>query len=90
MRSGPMAAVRLRPHNPRYVQGPLGFFALLIPLTVPMKSRRVRGIVDFLKFVDRHMGIDLRGGDTRVPEKHLDEARIGAVLQHVSGAGVAQ
>jgi hypothetical protein len=46
--------------------------------------------VHFLELADGHAGIDLGRGEVVVAQQSLDEANIGAVLQHVSGAGVAE
>ena len=37
-----------------------------------------------------HVGINLRGGQIRVPQKQLYHAEIGAVVQQVGGKGMAQ
>ena len=46
--------------------------------------------VDLLQALRGHMGVDLRGGEARVPQHVLDAAQIGAALQKVGGEGVAQ
>ena len=46
--------------------------------------------MDFSEFVDRDAGVDLGRGEILVTQERLDKSRIGAVLQHVGGAGVAQ
>ena len=46
--------------------------------------------VDFLKRLNRDLGIDLGGVEVGVTEHGLDEADVGTVLQHVGGHGVAE
>ncbi len=46
--------------------------------------------VDALEVLHRDVRVDLRGGDVGVAEQALDTAQVGAVLDHVSGATVAQ
>ena len=55
-----------------------------------MQLRGVRGIVDLAQLLDRHVRVDLRGGERLVTQERLDEPGVGAVLQHVGRAGVAQ
>ena len=37
-----------------------------------------------------HMGVELRGGDARVPQQLLHDAQVGTALQQVRGKGMAQ
>ena len=53
-----------------------------------MQFRGMRGIVDFAQLVDRHVRVDLGRAQIRMPQERLDEARVGAVLQHVRRARV--
>ncbi|MGK0187435.1 MAG: hypothetical protein ACI9R3_003223 [Verrucomicrobiales bacterium] len=45
--------------------------------------------VDELQLVDAHFGVDLSGFELIVAEELMDEADVGAVIVHVSGAAVA-
>jgi hypothetical protein len=47
-------------------------------------------LVHLLELHDRHPRVDLRRAQVGVSEQRLDEAHIGAVLQHVRGAGVTE
>ena len=42
------------------------------------------------KLADGDVGIELRGSGIGMAEQSLDEAQLGAVLQHVRGTGVAE
>ena len=46
--------------------------------------------VDFLQLLDADLGVDRGGVEFLVSEQLLDVADVGAVLQHVRGATVAQ
>ena len=47
-------------------------------------------LIDVLQLVVQHPGVDLSGGDVRVPHHLLDGAQVRPVLQQVGGEGVAQ
>ena len=46
--------------------------------------------VKLLQSLQRHMGVDLRGGDVRMAEQQLHHAQISAVVDEVGGKGVPQ
>ena len=46
--------------------------------------------VDVLQAAARHMGIDLGGGQVAVAQQHLHHAQVRAVVQQMSGKGMAQ
>ncbi len=51
---------------------------------------RVGRLVDFLELGETDLGVDLCGSQLLMAEHGLDEPDVGAVLQHVGGAGVAE
>ena len=51
---------------------------------------RVGGGVDLLELGDGDVGVALGAGEAGVAEKGLDVAHVGAAVEHVGGAGVAQ
>ena len=55
-----------------------------------MQFCRMRRPVDLLQLPSRDPGIDLRGGQIRMPQDRLDVADIGAVFQHVGCHRVAE
>ena len=48
------------------------------------------GFVGGLETLDRHVSVDLCGGNTRVPKKRLHAAEIRAVVQQVRRKTVPQ
>ena len=57
---------------------------------ISARAARVMHAMHSLEAAERQVGVDLRGGDVGVAEHHLHAAEIGAVLDHVRGATVAQ
>src|SRR5687768_3230349 len=51
----------------------------------PWSRPRMELLVHFLQTSPRHMRVDLRRRDIRVPEHHLHAAQIGAVLEQMRG-----
>src|SRR2546423_4465655 len=47
-------------------------------------------VIDLLQPRSRNVGVDLRRGDVRVAEHHLDGPQIGAVLQQMRGERMPQ
>ena len=54
------------------------------------KPGRMGGGVDLLQFADGDVGVALGGGQRGVAEHGLDEEDVGAVVEHVGGAGMAE
>lgn len=46
--------------------------------------------MDVPELPDGHPRVDLGGGQVRMAEQGLDEANVGAILEHVSGASVSE
>lgn len=46
--------------------------------------------MDWLQFIDAHMGIDLRGREITVTQHHLDKAQTRPIIQHVRGHSMAE
>src|SRR5713226_8709103 len=67
-----------------FLYGPSSHFATLLG------GPRVELVVNAPQTGARNLRVDLRGGDVRVPEHHLEGPQIGAVLEQVRRERVAQ
>jgi len=47
-------------------------------------------LVNALQPIQCHVGVNLRGRDVGVAKQSLDSSQIGAILDHVRGAAMAQ
>jgi len=56
----------------------------------PLQARRMRQLVHCLELANGDVGVDPRGGNVGMPEDHLDEPDVRAVLQHVRGQRVPE
>src|SRR5262249_11870776 len=57
---------------------------------LPGSPARVMLRVQLLQPLARNVSVDLRGGDIGVAKQHLDHAEVGAMIEQVSGEGMAQ
>ena len=56
----------------------------------PRMRQRVRGVVDLEQVIGRDVGVALRRRERRVTEELLDRAEIGAAVEQVRRARVAE
>jgi len=66
-----------------------GFYVCLL-FAILQFPAAVKLAVNVAQTLVSHVGVDLRGHDTAVPQKFLDGAQIRALRQKIGGHGVAQ